>query len=153
MIPSFVEIQGKLLSDHRNLVEALKPGCRPSGFPEDHVFPSSPSFGDLMFLPSRAFSLCLPSVSAFLMPNMEYLSRSLSRVILESSSDFLNYRNSSGSRYLKKNSPGSRYCEDAGLSAVSRIYVKATLKLFVLFDSESREPLLGTVKYALAHFS
>lgn len=96
------------------------------------------------------------SVSAFQMPNMEYLSRSLSRVILESSSDFLNYRNSPGSSYLKKKKKKFtrlRYCEDVGLSAVSRIYVEATLKLFVLFDSESREPLLGTVKYALAHFS
>lgn len=69
--------------------------------------------------------------------------RSLFGVVLESSEDFLNY----------KNSPGSSGREDAGLSAVSRIYFRATPKLFVLFYSESREPLLGTVKYTLSHSS
>lgn len=64
-------------------------------------------------------------------------------MVLESSEDFLNY----------KNSLGPNFNEDARLSALSGIYFRASLKLFVLFYSESRDPLLGTVKYALARFS
>lgn len=45
------------------------------------------------------------------------------------------------------------WSEDASLFSVNKIYFRAALKLFVLFYSESREHPLGTVKYALAHFS
>lgn len=64
-------------------------------------------------------------------------------MVLQSSEDFLNY----------KNLPDPSCSEDASLSAVRRIDFGVSLKLFVLFYSESREPLLRTVKYALAHFS
>ena len=69
--------------------------------------------------------------------------RSLFRAILQSSAAWLN----------SKYSPDPSCSEDASLSAVSKIDFRASLKLFVLFYSESRECLLRTVKYALAHFS
>lgn len=79
----------------------------------------------------------------FQMPPCEIPVKSLLRVLLESSENFSNYKNLSG----------PSCSEDASLSVVSRIYFRASRKLFVLFYLESRELPLGTVKYALTHSS
>lgn len=63
-------------------------------------------------------------------------------VLLQSSEDSLDYRIRQWS-----------WSEDASLFSLNKIYFRASLKLFVLFHAESRERPLGTVKYALAHFS
>lgn len=114
------------------------------------VYAQSPS-RIICFLPCKAFGIWCSSQA---MHSLSLPTRSVSdaqhgipvrclfRVVLESSEDFLNYRNL----------PGPSCNEDASLSAVSRIHLGASLKLFVLFYSVSRQPFLGTVKYALAHF-
>ena len=48
LIPSPVEIEGKLLSDHHSLVEALGLDCLHSAFMEDYLFASLHGFGYLM---------------------------------------------------------------------------------------------------------
>lgn len=135
-------MEGKLLSYHHNVVKALKPGC----------WHSASILG--RFLPCAALGVWCLSQATYPLPLLT-LSLSVSdaqrgipvnslfRVLLESSEDFLNY----------KNSPGPSCSEDANLSPGSRIYFRASLKLFVLFYSESRKLPLGTVKYALALFS
>lgn len=100
----------------------------------------------ICFLPCSALgSLCSgPAMHLSLLTlNFRHPTWNSIRMTLESAEDIPNY----------KNSPGPSGIEGASLCAESKIYLTASLKLFVLFYSESRERLVGTVKYALAHFS